>query len=156
VMRGLKAVSDAGLIYDLLVKPQHLPSILKVMEKLPDLRMVLEHMGKPPIRSGATKPWAGDLSAVAGNPSLQCKISELVTQAHWKQFSSEDFKPYVQHALKCFSPERLMWGSGWPVCLLAADFGATLSSAVEALGPLSKAELDRVFRQTARSCYGLD
>ena len=155
-MRGLKAVSDAGLIYDLLVKPQHLPSILKVMEKLPDLRMVLEHMGKPPIRSGAIEPWAGDLSAFARNPSVQCKISELVTQAHWKKWSSEDFKPYVQHALKCFSPDRLMWGSGWPVCLLAADFERTLSSAVEALGPLSKAELDRVFRQTARSCYGID
>jgi len=156
VLRGLRAVSAAGLRYDLLVKPQHLPSIPAVQEKVPDLKIVLEHMGKPPIASGSLHPWAEDLAGIAENPSVVCKISELVTQADWDNWSSEDLKPYVQHALECFGPDRLMWGSGWPVCLLAADFGQTLSSTVEALGPLSPTEIEKIFSKTASVFYGLD
>jgi L-fuconolactonase len=126
------------------------------MNKVPDLMIVLEHMGKPPIASGAIQSWAGDLSAIAQNPSIRCKISELVTQADWKNWSSADLKPYVQHALECFGPDRLMWGSGWPVCLLAADIEQTLSSTLEALGPLSENQLDKIFRENARSCYDLE
>lgn len=156
VLRGLRAVSAVGLSYDLLVKPRHLPSIPAVMEKVPVLKIVLEHMGKPPIASGSLSPWAEDLAAIAQNPTVCCKISELVTQADWKNWTSEDLKPYVQHALECFGPDRLMWGSGWPVCLLAADFAQTLSSALEALGPLSQPETDRIFGENARLFYNLD
>jgi L-fuconolactonase len=156
IQRGLHAVRESGLIYDLLIKPLHLPSIPVMMENIPDLKIVLEHMGKPPITSGTTDLWARDLAAIAQNPSVRCKISELVTQADWKHWSSEDLKPYVQHALKCFGPDRLMWGSGWPVCLLAADFEQTLGSTLEALGPLSQSELNKIFYQTARSFYNLD
>lgn len=156
VLRGLKAVSVNGLCYDLLVKPQHLPSIPAVMDKVPDLKIVLEHMGKPPIASGTLKPWAEGLAAIAKNPSVRCKVSELVTQADWDDWSPEDLKPYVQHALDCFEPERLMWGSGWPVCLLAADFGQTLSSCMEALGPLSHPDIEKIFSKTACAFYSLD
>ena len=107
------------------------------------------------VAAGSVEPWASHLSAIAQNPGIHCKISELVTQAEWETWSSEDLKPYVQHALKCFGPERLMWGSGWPVCLLAADFERTITSAVEALGPLSESELDQIFNLTARSFYGM-
>jgi L-fuconolactonase len=156
VLRGLRAVSAVGLSCDLLVKNRHLYSIPVIMEKVPDLKIVLEHMGKPPIASGSLRPWAEDLAAIAENPAVCCKISELVTQADWERWSSEDLKPYVQHALKCFGPDRLMWGSGWPVCLLAADFGQTLSSSLEALGPLSEPDIDRIFRDNARAFYDLD
>jgi predicted TIM-barrel fold metal-dependent hydrolase len=124
----------------------------KVKEQL---KIMLEHMGKPPIASGRIRPWADDLAAVATNPSVFCKISELVSQAHWNNWSSEDLKPYVQHALRCFGAKRLMWGSGWPVCLLAADFESTLTSTREALGPLSASELELIFNKTARSFYDL-
>jgi len=156
VLRGLQAVSAVGLIYDLLVKPVHLPSIPIVMKRVPELKIVLEHMGKPPIASGTIEPWANHLAVIAENPNVHCKISELVTQAEWKNWSSEDLKPYVQHALECFGSNRLMWGSGWPVCLLAADFGKTLSSTLEALGQLSQSEVDKVFRETARVFYNLE
>jgi L-fuconolactonase len=156
VIRGLRAVSASGLIYDLLVKPMQLPSIPGMMDQVPDLKIVLEHMGKPPIASGSLRPWAEDLTAVAENPAVHCKISELVTQADWENWNSEDLKPYIQHALKCFGANRLMWGSGWPVCLLAADFGKTLSSTLEALGPLSQPEADKIFRENARAFYYLD
>jgi L-fuconolactonase len=112
-------------------------------------------MGKPPIASGRIRPWADDLAAVAANPSVFCKISELVTQTDWSNWSSEDLKPYVQHALQCFGANRLVWGSGWPVCLLAADFKTTLTSTREALGPLSASELELIFNNTARTFYGL-
>jgi L-fuconolactonase len=156
VIRGLRAVSQAGLIYDLLAKPQHLSSIPPMMQKVPDLRIVLEHMGKPPISSGSLQPWGDDLAAVAANPSVHCKISELVTQADWETWNSDDLKPYVHHALECFGAQRLMWGSGWPVCLLAADFERTLTSALDALGPVSEPELDFIFKRTAQMLYGLD
>jgi L-fuconolactonase len=156
VLRGLKAVSAAGLGYDLLVKPQHLSSIPEVMAKVPDLKIVLEHMGKPPVASGSLHPWAEDLAAIAENPSVRCKISELVTQADWDNWSSEELKPYVRHALECFGPDRLMWGSGWPVCLLAADFGQTLGSTMEALGGISQPEVEKIFRENARVFYELD
>jgi L-fuconolactonase len=156
VLRGLRAVSAVGLSYDLLAKPRHLPSIPVVMDKVPDLKIVLEHMGKPPIASGSLSPWAGDLAGIAENPAVHCKISELVTQADWKNWSNEDLRPYVQQALESFGPDRLMWGSGWPVCLLAADLGRVLSSASEALGPLSQSEIDKIFRENARAFYDLD
>jgi L-fuconolactonase len=141
---------------DLLVKPPHLPSIPVLMEKIQDLKIVVEHMGKPPIASGIFEPWVEDLAAIAKNPTVYCKISELVTQANWENWSSEALKPYVQHALECLGRQRLMWGSGWPVCLLATDFERTLMSSIEALGPLSKSELDCIFNRTARSFYDLD
>ena len=93
---------------------------------------------------------------IAENPSVCCKISELVTQAEWDSWSSEQLKPYVQQALDCFGPDRLMWGSGWPVCLLAADFEQTLSSSREALGGLSRPEFEKIFRENARAFYELE
>ncbi|UCF98983.1 MAG: amidohydrolase family protein [Spirochaetaceae bacterium] len=156
VLRGLKAVSAAGLVYDLLVKPRHLTSIPVLMDRVPDIKIVLEHMGKPPIASGACKPWMDDLFAIARITSVRCKISELVTQADWSAWRDEDLKPYIEHALDCFGPDRLMWGSGWPVCLLAAGFEQTLGSTLAGLGSMSETELEKIFRENARRFYDID
>ncbi len=155
VIRGLTAVARSGLAYDMLIRPQHLSSVPRVMERIPQLRLVIEHMAKPPIASKQLEPWANGLSAVAENPSIFCKVSALVTEADHSNWTVEDLKPYVQHASCAFGIERLMWGSDWPVCLLAASYERVLESSLEAMGPLDPRERALFLGENAHSFYGL-
>ena len=156
VIRGLRAVARSGLAYDLLIRPQHLKSILGVAEKIPALKMVLEHMAKPPVYTGRLEPWASDFANLAKIPSLFCKVSELVTAADHTSWTVEDLKPYIHHAIDVFGFERLMWGSGWPVCLLAATYGQTLQSTLEAIGPMNEVERSLFLGENASLFYGLE
>ena len=155
VIRGLTAVARSGLAYDMLIRPQHLSSVPRMMERIPQLRLVIEHMAKPPIASKQLEPWAKDLSAVAENPSIFCKVSALATEANHSNWTVEDLKPYVQHASCAFGIERLMWGSDWPVCLLAASYERVMESSLEAMGSLNPREKALFLGENARSFYGL-
>ncbi|NNN33237.1 amidohydrolase family protein [Streptomyces sp. S3(2020)] len=150
VRRGLAAVAEAGLVYDLLVLPHQLPACVKAAEALPQLTFVLDHLGKPPIASGALEPWAADLRALAAHPNTVGKLSGLVTEADPATWTIDDLRPYADVALDAFGPDRLMFGSDWPVCGLAATYGEVLDTARALVGPDT-----RVFETTATRVYDL-
>jgi L-fuconolactonase len=155
VRRGLRAVGAAGLAFDLLVRPAQLPAALRAATELSDVRFVLDHGAKPEIAAGRIEPWAGLVGALAGLPNVTCKLSGLVTEAG-TSWSTEDFLPYVDRLLGSFGPGRLMFGSDWPVCTLAASYHEVMALARGTLGGrLSPGERDAVFGANAVGAYGL-
>ena len=157
VLDGLATVAAAGLVYDLLVRERELPAARVVAERLPELTLVVDHLAKPRIREGATNPWAGELAALARHPNVACKVSGLVTEADWNAWTPEQLVPYVRHAADVFGPDRLLFGSDWPVCLLAAGYAEVVAATEEALdrAGLTPAEREAVFGANARRLYRL-
>ncbi|KFG01215.1 amidohydrolase [Streptomyces scabiei] len=155
VLRGLAAVADAGLVYDLLVKPHQLPAAVEAATRLPHLTFVLDHVAKPPVTSGELEPWARRTRRLAALPNTVCKLSGLVTEADWKAWSVADLVPYADTVLEAFGPDRLMFGSDWPVCRLASDYREVLDTARSLTSGLGPAELREVFAGTAVRVYGL-
>lgn len=156
VRRGIRAVGAAGLAYDLLIRPREMPVALATVRALPDVRYVIDHLAKPPIASGVVGPWADLLRPFGAAPNAWCKVSGLVTEADWVSGRPEDLVPFVAQAIETFGPDRLMFGSDWPVCLLAASYEGVIESARIALGGLGEADLARVFGTTAAAVYRLE
>lgn len=155
VRHGIRAVGQAGLAYDLLVLPPQLPAARDVVRELPGVRFVLDHAAKPPIASGATEPWASEIKALSVLPNVTCKLSGLVTEARWTDWDAPRIAPYADHVLSCFGPERVMFGTDWPVCELAASHAEVVALARELTSDLGEQERDQVFAATARTAYGL-
>jgi L-fuconolactonase len=155
VRRGLAAIGACGLVFDLLVRTRELPAALATVRDLPGLRFVIDHMAKPPIKEGVIDLWAGRISEFGGLTNVWCKVSGLVTEADWESWRPEQLSPYVEHVMGVFGPDRLMFGSDWPVCLLAASFRQVHEAARLTLGRLTPGELDRVFGYNAREVYRL-
>jgi L-fuconolactonase len=155
VRRGLAAVADAGLVYDLVVLPHQLPACAEAAASLPHLTFVLDHLGKPPIATGEREPWASGLRALAALPNTVAKLSGLVTEADHATWTTGDLRPYADTALDAFGPDRLMFGSDWPVCTLAAAYGRVLETAEELTAGLSAAERTALYEGTARRVYDL-
>jgi L-fuconolactonase len=149
VQRGLAAVGLAGLAYDLLVRARELPAAVETAQRHPDVRFVLDHVGKPPLRSGDLTAWEVGVAALADLPNVTCKLSGLFTEAE----PGADLLPTLEQALRWFGPERCMFGSDWPVCLLATDYGAALDVVLRAV-PAGDAEA--VLAATAIRTYGLE
>lgn len=137
---GLSLLSDAGLVYDLLLHPRHLPVAAKLVAEFPEQRFVLDHLAKPYIADGRIEPWREDLRALAEFPNVCCKLSGMVTEAKWGAWTAADFVPYLDAALEAFGADRLMIGSDWPVCLLSGDYAATMGIVMEYLRKLSETE----------------
>lgn len=155
VAAGLRAVAAAGLAYDLLVPAPQLPVARQVVERLPELRWVLDHAAKPPIASGVLLPWADDLRKLAALPQVACKLSGLVTEARWDDWSPAGIAPYAEVILDAFGADRVMYGSDWPVCELAAPYADVLALARQLTAGLPAAETAAVFGGTAARVYGL-
>jgi L-fucono-1,5-lactonase len=157
VLRGLGAVASAGLVYDLLVRERELPAALEAVERLPQLSFVVDHLAKPRIAEAVTAPWAARLGALAGHPNVSCKVSGLITEADWASWTPAQLVGYVRHAVEAFGPERLLFGSDWPVCLLAGSYAEVVEAAEEALDQagLDAAEREAVFGANARRVYRL-
>ena len=155
VLRGLAAVARAGLAYDLIVTPGQLPAAARAAAAAPGLLFVLDHLGKPAIASGSTQPWERDLRRLAALPNTAAKLSGLVTEANWTGWQVADLRPYTEVALDAFGPDRVMFGSDWPVCTLAASYGEVLQAARDLTGDLSGAEREAVFAGTATRIYRL-
>jgi L-fucono-1,5-lactonase len=156
VRRGLRAVGAAGLTYDLLVRPAQLPAAIRLASDLGDVRFVLDHGAKPDIASGRVEPWFSLVADLARRPNVVCKLSGLVTEAAPGQAAAQ-IAPYAGRLLECFGPGRLMFGSDWPVCTLAASYGEVLALARDIVGRhLTTAERDAVFGGNAVAAYGLD
>src|SRR5436305_10641519 len=156
VLDGLKVLAAHGLAYDLLVHTRHLKYVPTVAEHCPDLRLVVDHMAKPPIASGEIKEWARELKAVAQIPGIHCKLSGLVTEADHAAWTTADLTPYVEGALDWFGAERMLIGSDWPVCLLATTYERALEAYQELLAGLNDRERQRIFAGNATSFYRLE
>ncbi|MDG5806172.1 amidohydrolase family protein [Streptomyces ossamyceticus] len=150
-----RLVADAGLVYDLLVKPHQLPAAVEAARRLPRLAFVLDHLAKPPVTSGELEPWAGEIRRLAALPNTVCKLSGLVTEADWDTWRVADLQPYAATVLDAFGPDRLMFGSDRPVCRLAADYREVLDTAGTLVSGLSPAEHRDVFAGCAVRTYGL-
>ena len=155
VLRGLGAIARAGLVYDLVIRAGQLGASARAAAAVPDLVFVLDHLGKPPIAAGHTEPWAQDLRGLAALPNTVAKLSGLVTEADWRRWKVADLRPYAEVALDAFGPARMMFGSDWPVCTLAASYPDVLAAARDLTAGLSSAEREAVFAGTATSVYGL-
>ncbi|MGP9021740.1 amidohydrolase family protein [Streptomyces sp. BR1] len=152
---GLAAVAAAGLAYDLVVLPHQLPACVRAAERHPGLTFVLDHLGKPPVASGTQEPWASAVRGLAALPNTVCKLSGLVTEANWAKWSVDDLRPYTDTVLDAFGPARLMFGSDWPVCLLASSYGHVINVTRELVQDLSPHERAQVLGGTADRVYRL-
>jgi L-fuconolactonase len=129
--RGIALLAEFDLAYDILIYPRQLPAAAEFTRRFPAHRFVLDHLAKPEIRRGEIRSWERGLRALAAQPNVFCKLSGLVTEADWRRWRPEQMKPYLDVAFDGFGPERLMVGSDWPVCTLAADYQRTMSVFVE-------------------------
>lgn len=153
--RGVGQLAAAGLTYDLLVYPQHLPNSFTLCEDNPELWMVLDHCAKPEIRSGALRPWQDDIRRIAELPNVLCKISGLVTEAAWNTWQPDDFKVYLDTVFEAFGSDRVMFGSDWPVCTVAASYDKVFELVKEYTDTLSIDERAALFGDTAQRFYQL-
>ena len=147
-------IAARGLVFDALVRPPHLPVVLELARRHPALRIVIDHAAKPEIAAGHMQPWADDIARVARETQAVCKLSGLVTEAatDWRV---ADLQPYVAHLLDVFGPQRLMWGSDWPVVNLAGGYRRWRDATLELLRHLPDAARDAVLGGTATTVYGL-
>ncbi len=133
VRAGLRAVAAAGLAYDLVISPHQLPLVTETVAALPEVRFVLDHAGKPAIASGDLSAWTADLRALAARPNVAVKLSGLVTEADWDSWTPGQLHPVMEYVLERFGPDRTMFGSDWPVCLLAASYAEVVAAAAAVL-----------------------
>jgi L-fuconolactonase len=155
VVRGIGALAPLGLTYDLLVVPRQLRAATRLAAMLPDQRFVLDHLAKPLIKSGALEPWASDLAALAVLPNVSCKLSGLITEADWGTWRPTDLRRYLDVAVETFGVGRLLWGSDWPVCLLAGNYPEVREVIAEYLVRASVEERAAIFGGNAMSWYGI-
>jgi L-fucono-1,5-lactonase len=155
VQAGLATVADAGLAFDLVVRAEQLPGAAAAAAAVPQCRFVLDHLGKPAVAAGDLARWRSWLVPLAREPNAVAKLSGLVTEADWSTWTVDDLRPYIQTALELFGPDRLMFGSDWPVCLLAAPYQRVVDALAEALGPLPAAEAAAIWAGTATRAYRL-
>ena len=155
VLAGLAVLEARNVPYDLLVHPRHLKFVPQVIEACPKLRMVIDHLAKPPIASGAVAEWRTEFAALAKFPQLSCKLSGLVTEANHASWSIDELQPFVSDALNAFGPDRLIFGSDHPVCLLAASYERVLESFQTLLADLGSGMKERVFSTNAIEFYGI-
>lgn len=153
--RGIAALRQFGLTYDILIYPRHLQVASDFVARFDAQPFVLDHLAKPEIRRGAIDEWARDLAALAAAPNVCCKLSGLVTEANWKHWRPEDMHPYLDVAVGVFGTGRLIAGSDWPVCTVAGDYARVMSLAEEYLQRRPAAERAAVLGSNARRFYGL-
>jgi L-fuconolactonase len=157
VDRGLRKIHDRGLTYDLLVRAPQLPAAIETVTRLAELAFVVDHIAKPRIVDGFDPAWEDHMQSLASLPNVQLKLSGMITEADWHRWTPDTLRPFVDRVLEWFGPERLMFGSDWPVCLLAApSYENVLGTAQTVLDALSAAESQSVFGANAQRFYRLD
>ena len=156
VLRGLAMLEKHDLAYDLLFYVKHLKHAQTLAKKFPGLRLVIDHLAKPVIKDGETDGWLDHFIAASQYPNVHCKLSGMVTEAHWENWQPDDLKPYVETALEHFGVDRCMFGSDWPVCNLAATYQQVFGALVECIGGVSDDEREKILGQNAINFYRLN
>ena len=155
-LEGLRVLAAAGISFDFVaVFPHHLKHIPTVAERVPDLRIIIDHLAKPPLRTGNLEQWGAELAAAARYPNVYAKFSGLNTVVDWDTWSAEDIKPAIDRAIELFGPDRLMFGSDWPVATLAGDYAKVWRETNRALEGHSERDLDLMLGDTARQVYNI-
>lgn len=154
-VRGVKSLSEFDFTYDILIYARQLPAALELVAALPEQRFVIDHMAKPEIKANGRMAWARQMRTIAQNPNVFCKISGLVTEANWHTWKSGDFKPYLDVVFEAFGAERLMFGSDWPVCLLAASYRQVKEIVEDYVHDFSTDQKNKIFGENAARFYGL-
>ena len=152
---GVRKVTEAGLVYDILIFERHLPPAIQFVDRHPNQIFVLDHIAKPSIKAGEISPWRENIRELAKRPNIYCKISGMVTEADWTGWTSEQLSIYIDVVLTAFGANRLMFGSDWPVCLLASPYKKWVQVVEKASAPLSASEQQRIWGGTAREAYRL-
>lgn len=156
VKRGLAAVQKAGLVYDLVPNLPQLPSCVATAKSFPEMRFVLDHISKPEIRNNGFREWAELMRGFRPERGhVWCKLSGMVTEADWQTWKPADFRPYVLEVLDIFGVDRCMFGTDWPVCLVAASYTQVMDALRDCLKDLSQTELDQIFGGSAIEAYRL-
>ena len=154
--RGVGELMSHGLTYDILVYPRQLPAAIRFARALPEIPLVLDHLAKPQVKLRDTTQWKRDLQELAHIPHVCCKLSGLVTEAEWHRWKPDHLRPYLEHALETFGPDRVMVGTDWPVCLLAATPQQVLDLVMSACETLNSEERMAVLTGNAARFYDLD
>jgi L-fuconolactonase len=152
---GVAQLRTFGFTYDILIYPKQLPAATELVTQLPQQRFAIDHMAKPEIKTGKIEPWATQMKKIAQNQNVFCKVSGLVTEADWKSWKADDFKPYLDVVFNAFGVDRLMFGSDWPVCLLAATYRQVNELIHDYAKSFSQSDKDKLFGGTSTRFYSL-
>ncbi|UOR03536.1 amidohydrolase family protein [Hymenobacter aerilatus] len=153
--RGLAALFDAGFTYDLLILPDQLGYAAELAEAFSTQSFVVDHLAKPLIKAGELEPWATDIRALAAHENVLCKVSGMVTEADWFRWQPQDFHPYLDVVFEAFGPERLLFGSDWPVCNVAGGYARMVELVEDYLRTFSAAEQAQFWGENATAFYRL-
>jgi L-fuconolactonase len=154
-VRGIGQLHGLGFTYDILIYARQLPAAIELVARFPEQKFVVDHIAKPEIKSHKIAPWERDIRKLASYPNVNCKLSGLVTEADWKLWRPADFKPYLDVVFDCFGTDRLMFGSDWPVCTLAAEYSRVKRLIEEYAESLPQPEKNNIFGKNAARFYGL-
>lgn len=154
-IEGVKKLADFNFTYDLLLYHHQLPEALQFVQQLPEVKIVVDHLAKPSIRTADIAAWKRDIASLGAFENIHCKLSGMVTEADWKNWKADDFTPYLDVIFTAFGAERILYGSDWPVCLVAATYQQQLSIAQTYLSRFSEHEKTLVMGENARKFYNL-
>lgn len=154
--RGLRLLAQHGLAYDLLLYPRHLPVAVRLVREFPNQQFVLDHIAKPLIADGLIEPWDWDIRELAEFDHVWCKVSGMVTEARWNDWTTADFAPYLDLVFEAFGSDRLMIGSDWPVCMLSGDYAATMGIVKKYIEQTGYGESYDILGHNCMQCYGVE
>ncbi len=154
-MDGIRALENYGYTYDILIFPKHLPTAREFVTRLPHQLFVVDHLAKPYIKTGEIDKWTSDIQSLAKRENVCCKVSGMVTEADWEQWTPEQLRPYLDVVFEAFGPERVMFGSDWPVCLVASSYERWVQLLQEYTGSLSPYEQEKFWGGNAKDFYSL-
>lgn len=154
-VRGISQLRQFNFTYDILIYPKQLPAAIELVSKFPDQPFVIDHLAKPEIKSRDIKFWATHIRHIAESPNVYCKLSGLATEADWQNWNAEDFRPYLDVVFEAFGSDRLMFGSDWPVCLVAASYEQVKQVVDDYLRDCTVAQKENIFGANAIRFYGL-
>jgi L-fuconolactonase len=152
-VRGIGVLSEFDIAYDLLIRPRHLAIAAELARRFPSQRFVLDHIGKPLIKDGLVSPWDTDIRRLASCPNVFCKVSGMMTEADWKAWKPADFRPYLDVVFEAFGTKRIVIGSDWPECTLAASYEQVIDLGSDYLAQFSEAEQADIWENNATSIY---
>jgi L-fuconolactonase len=153
-LRGIELLEKFGFTYDILIYARQLPAAIDLVSQRPNQRFVIDHIAKPSIKDKGHLPWSRDLRAIAENRNVYCKVSGLVTEANWRRWTADDFRPYLDTVFEAFGVDRLLFGSDWPVCLLAAGYRQVTELVANYMRGMPQSDVEKVFGLNAAHFYG--
>lgn len=153
--RGIKLLGQYGYTYDILIYPKHLPAAIEFAARFPEQKFVIDHMAKPDIKGKKMDPWAAQMNILAQNENVWCKVSGMITEADWDSWSEDDFAPYLEVVFEAFGTNRLLFGSDWPVCLVAGNYAKVKHLVVNYMKHLDVKEQEAVMGKNAVKFYQL-